>query len=315
MLARGSTISCMKIFLTGATGFVGKTLLQTLLKEGHAVIVSLRRPDEGARLAQTLQLTGDFQFVAGDVVSGQGLEKGMTGCNAVIHLVGIILEKGSNTFENVHHLGTRNVVEAAKKIGIRRFVQMSALGVRADGVADYQTSKWRGEEEVRHGGIPYCIMRPSLIFGHGGFVGEMTGVMRRAPLFRPVPGDGLPKFRPIAVEDVALCFTRALSTEAAINQTIDLGGADELTLNQVLNEIAMAAGITKPAVNIPMSLMKLGARLAQLLPTPPVTVGQLRMLEEGSTCDIGPMRRIFNFTPKGFSGWGAEQANVSRPGR
>jgi len=301
----------MRIFLTGATGFVGKTLLQRLLKEGHAVTALLRRPDEGARLAQSLPLKGDFQYVAGDVVSGQGLEKAMESCHAVIHLVGIIVEKGSNTFESVHHLGTRNVVEAAKKTGIKRFVQMSALGVRADGVAEYQRSKWRGEEEVRHNGIPYCILRPSLIFGHGGFVDEMTGVMRQTPFFRPVPGDGLAKFRPITVDDVALCSTRALTTEAATGQTIDLGGSDELTLNQVLNEIAIAADIRKPAVNIPMSLMKMGARFAQLLPTPPVTVGQLRMLEEGSTCDIGPMQRIFNFTPEGFSGWGARTAQLS----
>jgi uncharacterized protein YbjT (DUF2867 family) len=301
----------MKIFLTGATGFVGKTLLQRLLREGHAVRATLR--GRGARLLPAFHRDGDFQYVFGDVVSGQGLEKGMEGCDAVIHLAGIIIEKGSNTFENMHHLGARNVVEAAKNTGIKRFVQMSALGVRADGVAEYQTSKWRGEEEVRHSGISHCILRPSLIFGQGGFVDEMARVMRRAPLFRPVPGDGLPRFRPIAVEDVALCFTRALSTEAATGQTLDLGGADELTLNQVLNEIAIAAGIKKPAVNIPMPLMKLGARLAQLLPLPPVTVGQLRMLEEGSTCDIGPMLRVFNFTPEGFRGWGALQTGVSSP--
>jgi uncharacterized protein YbjT (DUF2867 family) len=298
----------MKIFLTGATGFVGKTLLQRLLKEGHSVRAALRGNGTDARFVQSSHREGDLQYVSGDVVSGQGLEKGMEGCDAVIHLAGIIVEKGSNTFEKVHYLGTRNVVEAAKKNGVKKFVQMSALGVRADGVAEYQTSKWRGEEEVRHSGIPYCILRPSLIFGNGAFVNEMIGVMRRAPLFRPVPGDGLAKFRPISNDDVALCCARALTTEAASGQTIDLGGADELTLNQVLSEIAMSAGIRKPAVNIPMPLMKLAARFAEFLPTPPITVGQLRMLEEGSSCDTESMERVFNFKPEGFSGWGARVA-------
>jgi uncharacterized protein YbjT (DUF2867 family) len=299
----------MKIFLTGATGFVGKTLLQRLLKEGHAVRASLRGLGHGARLVQSFHNIGDFRWIFGDVVSGQGLDTEMEECDAVIHLVGIIVEKGSNTFENVHHLGTRHVVEAAKKTGIKRFVQMSAVGVRPDGVSDYQTSKWRGEEEVRRSGIPFCILRPSLIFGQGGFVEEMAGVMKRSPLFRPVPGDGRPKFRPISVADVALCFTLALTTDAATGQTIDLGGADELTLNQVLGEIATYAGVTKPAVHIPMPLMKIGARLAQLLPAPPVTVGQLRMLEEGSTCDIEPMKQIFKIGPEGFSGWGSRVFN------
>jgi NADH dehydrogenase len=210
----------------------------------------------------------------------------------------------------VHHIGTRNVVEAAKRSGIKRFIQMSALGVRKDGVAAYQTSKWQGEEEVRHSGIPYCILRPSLIFGLGdGFVTQMTQAMRLAPIFRPVPGDGKPKYRPIFIDDVTACFVRALTAEEATNQTVDMGGADELSLNDVLAEIARCAGVKKPAVHIPLPLMFAGAAVAQtLLHNPPVTVDQLRMLREGSTCDIQPMMRIFGITPRGFQGHGKDQA-------
>lgn len=291
----------MRVFLTGASGFVGKNMLTRLMDEGHAVRALVREVPKAR--------SGEFakaELIAGDVVEGTGLEQGMQGCDAVIHLVGIIVEKGTNTFERVHHLGTRNVVEAAKRTGIKRFVQMSALGVRADGVAPYQTTKWKGEEEVRNSGIPFCILRPSLIFGQGdGFVTQMIQTMRSAPLFRPVPGDGKPKFRPIAVEDVTTCFLRALTYEAATNQTVDLGGADELTLNEVLAEIARCAGVRKPAVHIPMPLMMAGAKVVQkLLKNPPVTVDQLRMLLEGSTCDIGPMKRIFGVNPRGFKGCG-----------
>ncbi len=129
----------MKVFLTGATGFVGKHVLERLLVEGHAVRAGLRGlPGQSARVVARTQHVGrkdDFQWVHGDVVEGSRLEEGMQGCDAVIHLVGIIVEKGTNTFERVHHLGTRNVVEAAKRTGIKSFVQMSALGVRAAGVA------------------------------------------------------------------------------------------------------------------------------------------------------------------------------------
>ena len=293
----------MKVFLTGATGFVGKHMLERLLVEGHAVRALVRDPQK-VNLAEH----GNVDLVAGDVVEGTRLEEGMQGCDAVIHLVGIIVEKGTNTFERVHHLGTLNVVEAAKRMGIKRFVQMSALGVRSDGVAPYQITKWKGEEEVRQSGIPFCILRPSLIFGEGdGFVTQMVATMRSAPLFRPVPGDGTPRFRPIAVEDVTTCFARALTYEAATNQTVDLGGPDELTLNEVLAEIARCAGVRKPAVHIPMPLMMAGATVAQrLLKNPPVTVDQLRMLQEGSTCDIEPMKRIFGINPRGFRGCGRQ---------
>jgi NADH dehydrogenase len=125
--------------------------------------------------------------------------------------------------------------------------------------------------------------------------------MRKAPFFRPVPGDGKPLFRPVFVEDVAACFSQALTNPAATNQAVELGGGEELSLNAVLEEIAKCAGIRKPAVHIPLPLMFAGAALAQtLLPHPPVTVGQLRMLREGSTCDIVPMKRIFGLEPREF---------------
>ncbi len=289
----------MRVFLTGATGFVGRHMLKRLLAEGHAVRALVRSPEE-------LAAVHGVEAFPGDVVAGQGLDAAMQGCAAVIHLVGIIVEKGSNTFENVHHIATRNVVEAARRNGIQRLVHMSALGARPNGVAAYQTSKWKGEEEVRKSGIPYCILRPSLIFGQGdGFVTQMMDMMKKAPLFRPVPGDGNPKFRPIHVDDVTFCFVRALTLEQATNQTVELGGADELTLNQVLDEIARCAGVRKRAVHVPMPLMFAGAKIAEtILPNPPVTVDQLRMLQEGSTCDIGPMTRIFQFTPRDFQGCG-----------
>src|SRR5215472_1414446 len=229
----------MQVFLTGFTGFVGQHMLKRLLGEGLIVRGLLRSSgDQKARLVAFSDMPPgwqrNFSVAHGDVVTGAGLNQGMQGCDAAIHLVGIIVEKGKNTFEAVHHIGTRNVVEAAKRAAIKRFVQMSALGARADGPAAYQTSKWRGEEEVRKSGIPYCILRPSLIFGPGdGFVTQMMETMRSAPLFRPVPGSGQPKFRPVFIGDVTACFAQALTAEAATNRTIALGGADELSLNQV----------------------------------------------------------------------------------
>ena len=287
----------MRVFLTGATGFVGGHVLKRLVAESHAVRALIRDP------AQTKLPAGNLtEIVRGDVVEGSGLDEGMQGCEAVIHLVGIITETRKNTFENVHHIGTRNVVESAKRNGISRFVQMSALSVRADGVSEYQTSKWKGEEEVRQSGISYCILRPSLIFGPGsGFVRQMLDIMRKAPIFRPVPGSGKPRFRPVHVEDVAACFVQTLSNPKVINKTVELGGKDELSLNEVLQTIADAAGIRKPAVQVPMPFMFVGAAMAQtFLPHPPVTMGQLKMLKEGSTCDIGPMIAAFGIQPVGF---------------
>jgi uncharacterized protein YbjT (DUF2867 family) len=286
----------MKVFLTGGSGFVGGHLLRRLTADGHTIRALMR-----AGGVKPPSLPG-VEIVTGDVVENAGPDEGMRGCDAVIHLVGIIAETHGATFERVHHRGTRNVAEAAKRNGIGRFIQMSALGARADGVSEYQTSKWKGEEAVRGSGIPFCILRPSLIFGPGdGFVTQMVDIMRKAALVRPVPGDGRPKFRPIFIDDLTACFSKALTASEATGNTIELGGSEELTLDEVLAEIAAWAGVRKPAMHVPMPIMMMAAAVAQsILPKPPVTIGQLRMLREGSTCDPQPMMRIFALQPRGF---------------
>ncbi len=140
-------------------------MLQRLVSERHNVHALVRDPGKAAKAG----LIG-VEYLAGDVVSGAGIDAAMQGCDAVVHLVGIIMEKktgekGSNTFDAVHHIGTRNLVEAAKRNGIKRFVQMSALGVRVDGVAAYQTSKWLAKKKFARAGsrFAFCGHRSSLV--------------------------------------------------------------------------------------------------------------------------------------------------------
>jgi uncharacterized protein YbjT (DUF2867 family) len=226
----------------------------------------------------------------------------MPGCDAVINLVGIIMEVRGATFEKVHFEGTRNVLAAARKNGIKRLVQMSALGAREHGVSGYQTTKWRAEEAIRTSGIPHVILRPSIIFGpRDGFVSQMVDVMKSAPLVRPVVGTGQYPFRPIYVDDVVECFAQSLTSERALGQAIDLVGPKTIPLEQILDTIADCVGIRKMAVKIPFPIMYMNAAILGLvLPHPPVTTDQLRMLKEGSTADSAPMLETFNVNPVGF---------------
>lgn len=280
----------MKVLLTGVTGFVGSHILPRLVAEGHSVHAVLRDAAKQAR-----PTGASVTFIAGDVVSGAGLDEAVAGCEAIIHLVGIIMEGRGATFEKVHHEGTQNVLTAAKKAGVKRFVQMSALGASPNGVSKYQTSKWRAEEEVRLSGIPHTILRPSIIFGpRDGFVTQMVQVMKAAPIIRPVVGTGKYPFRPIYIDDVVDCFVQALTVPAATGKTIEVGGPDELSLEQMLDTIAQCIGLQKPAVHIPFRLMYANAAILQrILPKPPVTTDQLRMLQQGSTCDITTMLQTF----------------------
>src|SRR5258708_19689546 len=120
-------------------------MLRRLLAEGHDVRALVRSPEKAAHLAAS-----GVELVNGDVIEGSGLGEGLKGCDAAIHLVGIIVENGNATFEQVHHHGTRNVAEAASRNGIRRFVQMSALGVRPNSIPAYQPTHWTPHNLLRH---------------------------------------------------------------------------------------------------------------------------------------------------------------------
>lgn len=286
----------MKVFLTGASGFVGRHLLRRLLCDGHHVRALVHRSG-GLSHGEA----GQLEEVNGDI-NAPDIANAMAGCDAVINLVGIIYERGSSTFEAIHHQGTRNLVTAAKTSGVQRFVQMSALGARPANASAYHTTKFAAEEEIRNSGISWIVLRPSLIFGPGSaFVAQMLDVMKGAPFIRPVPGTGEYRFRPVHVDDVAECFAQSLTSHSAVNQTVELVGGDELSLNEINAEIAASAGIRKTPVHIPIPLMKMAAAFFSLLPIkPPVTSTQIRMLEEGSTADLEPMKRIFRIEPIGF---------------
>ena len=296
----------MHVFLTGATGFVGNHLLERLLREGHTVTALVRDP--ASRQAKALSETsavhaGKLRLVSGNVVDGSGLMEGVLGCDSVIHLVGIISEFDGDTFELIHVRGTQNVVRSAKHAGVGRFIQMSAIGARPNGISEYQTSKFLAEEAVRSSGIPFVVLRPSIIFGPGSeFVNQMVQLMRAAPFIRPVVGSGQSRFRPIYVRDVARCFVDSLTSEVAKGRTIDLVGGEELTFEETLERIAECIGVRKRTVHIPIPLMKVAAQIFSFLPVrPPVTRDQLAMLEEGSTADEKEMLQVFGFQPISFT--------------
>jgi len=285
----------MKVFLTGGSGFVGSHLLRRLLSDGHQVRALVRR--RGVLCSHS----GMLEELPADLASTD-LSQSLSGCDVVINLVGIIYEQGRSTFEAVHHIGTRNLVAAARGSGVRRFVQMSALGARASNASRYHTTKFAAEEEVRNSGIPEVILRPSLIFGPGSaFVKQMISLIGAVPFIRPVAGTGEYRFRPIHVSDVVECFAQSLTNPMAANNTIELVGGEELTLNELTGTLAECLKVHKVPVHIPMPLMRAAAAVFSVLPIkPPVTPIQLRMLEEGSTADSERMKEIFDIEPIRF---------------
>jgi len=285
----------MKIFIAGGTGFVGGHLRRELLARGHELrILVHKRGADGEN---------GVEQVEGDVTSGANLVQGLNGCDAAINLVGIIREFPSRgaTFERLHVQATTNLLAAANRAGVGRYLQMSALGTRPDAVSSYHKTKFRAEELVRGSDLSWTIMRPSLIYGpKDAFINMLAGQLRLAPVM-PIIGDGRYRLQPIHADDVARCFAMALEMAETIGKTYELCGNDRLRYVDLLDLVADAMGkSTPPKPQAPLCLMKLVIPVMQRLPWFPITMDQLQMLIEESICD-GEWKRTFGFEPRGFS--------------
>ena len=281
----------MRIFVTGGTGFVGKHLCRELLARGHSLKLLVHRR-VGVPENNVLQ-------VEGDVLSTDSILSAMSGCDAVIHLVGIIREFPSKgiTFQKLHYEATANVVDMAVRAGIHRYLHMSALGVRPGAVSAYHRSKYEAEQHVRTSPLRFTLFRPSVIFGpEDAFINQLASLVRILPAV-PVIGDGKYRMQPIHADDVARCFAMALEDDATVGNTYGLCGPDRMSYNELLDLIGRVLGRTKVAkIHSPLSLMQLVVPMLQKIPVFPLTKDQLTMLLEESICD-GAWRETFPFEP------------------
>lgn len=284
----------MKVFIAGGTGFVGGHLRQALLERGHQIRLLSHR--SGGKTEAGVEV------VPGDVTNLNSFRDAVSGCDATINLVGIIREepKRDITFERLHVQATINVLSAAKHAGVKRHLQMSALGTQADSSAAYFRTKYLAEREVRRSGLDFTIFRPSIVYGPDDmFVNMLAKLIRILPVM-PVIGDGTYQLQPISVDDVVRCFAEALEKPETIGETYELCGPDRLTYNTLLDSIAhvMKHGKVRK-MHSPLRLMQKVVPIIEHLPFAPITSDQLTMLVQGNTCD-GSWRKTFQFEPTGF---------------
>jgi NADH dehydrogenase len=288
----------MKVLVTGGTGFVGREVVRQLREAGHEVRLLPRAANAVGPPSRLVEAPASGT-PAGTVAGGDACATSMAVCDAVIHLVGIISEAGSQTFENVHTRLTETMVRAAKQAGVRRFVHMSALGTRANAVARYHQTKWAAEEIVRASGLDWTIFRPSIIYGpDDGFVNLFARVARFSPVV-PLVGGGHSKFQLISVNNVARCFVAALMEPQAIGRTFDLCGDEVLTLRQIVDAVLAATVRRRWKLPLPFGVANFQAAAAEILFTkllgrpPPLNRDQLLMLREDNVGDGRDANALF----------------------
>jgi NADH dehydrogenase len=293
----------LRVFVTGAAGFLGRGVVDALLRAGHEVIGLVRK--------ETTSEIGALRYVAGSVTdsSTDSLAGLMEGCDAVVHLVGIISEDHGRgqSFERIHVTGTANILDATKRIApqIARFVYISAVGAAPDALAEYSRTKAAAENLVQHSGLPWTIFRPSLIFGPGAqFLDQIEQLLTKPPLspfalpFVPVPGDGQNRFQPVYIGDMTRVIVASLTAPVTANRLYEIGGADEVTFDELIAAVGERIGVHKSILHVPLPLMFAGAAvLESLLPRPPITTDQLLNLKSDNTCDNNPVKEAFGLRP------------------
>lgn len=273
----------MKVLVTGSSGFIGSHLIRFLAAEGHEVRALARRAATPAP---------GVEEVVGDV------REAVIGCDAVVHLVAIIVERGDQTFMSVNVGGTEGVIDAMTSAGIRRLVHVSALGAGPDERFGYLRSKWIAEEAVRRSGLDATILRPSVVFGPGaGFFRPIVWSLRWMPVY-PMVNQGVTPLQPIFVEDLCRCIDACLRDDSHIGQTYELGGPEVITFGGLVDLTARTLGKRRRKVNVPTWTARPFALVNRLVRDPIVTSEQLDMVVLDNTCETDGVKRTFGFEPR-----------------
>jgi uncharacterized protein YbjT (DUF2867 family) len=284
----------MKIALVGATGFVGSHLVPQLVASRHEVIAISRN---GRRLAEW----GDAVEARAADVTTHDLDVALAGADGVVHLAAIPRETGGRRFESVNVRGVERMVEAAEHLGVRRFVQLSVLGVADDTKLAYLFSRWRGEEAVRRSSLDWVVIRPSLMFGTGdGFFNLVKTTLRWwSPGIVAIPGAGDARFQPLSVDDLAIAVEKSL-TEASRSRTVyQLGGPDWLTYTEIVDAVMASTGMRRLKLNVPVPLIgALTAVTDRVLPIFPVSHDQISSLQRPNFTDLDAFERAFGVKPR-----------------
>lgn len=261
----------------GGSGFVGRYLIRDLARAGWRIRIAVRRP----AFAEFLRPAGDvgqIAIVAADVRDAGSVTRAVAGAQAVVNLVGILAEHGGQRFRSVQAEGAATVARAAADAGVRKLVQVSAIGADPDSPSAYGRSKAAGEAGVREAFPDAVILRPSIIFGaEDEFFNRFARLARYLPVMPLI--EGATRFQPVYVGDVAQAVAVALEDDrAVVGKIYELGGPRVASFEDLLAQMMAEIGVRRPFLRVPRSLAGLAARFAQFLPGPPLTPDHLAML-------------------------------------
>ena len=277
------------VFVTGASGFVGRRLLPALVRGGRLVTALDRSGELGAAGATT-----GVTICQGDLLSPETYVDALRSCGVVVHLAAATGKASANEHHRVNALGTDALIDACRRAGVPRVLFVSSIAVSFGDQTGYHyaVAKASAEQTVRRSGLRVAIVRPTMVFGAGSPVETALSKLALLPLL-VVPGTGRVRVQPVHVDDLVQCLIEVIARDLFDGGTFEVGGPDVLTVEALLQAIRLGRGGTPGRVlRLPLALLRVPALVAEragLGAVFPVTAGQLASFCNDSTASSGPL--------------------------
>jgi len=283
------------LLLTGGTGFIGRMLLIQIESMGLEVR-SLIRPSQRT---PNLRRGVPHHAVLCSLMDLRGLRAALLGVETVIHLASNERLGLRRYLPEVEIEGTRNLLQATLEAGIRRFVFISHIGANLTSAYPVLRTKAIEEEYIRKSGVPYTILRPSLLYGaEDHFTTSIAKMLALAPVIFPLPGDGNTLIQPLSIRDFTTAITWTLDDLGTLDQSYDIGGPEFLTFRQVVELVMGVVKLRRVIVDFRPPYLRAGAWLMErILKEPPITTLWLDYLAVNRTTDLASMPRVFGLQP------------------
>lgn len=295
----------MRVLVTGATGFIGSHLVSTLLKKGHEVVVCVRNTAFARqRWPNAIAIKTEF---ATDVDAADWTPR-LDGVDIVINAVGIISENHEKRFEALHTRTPIALFQACESKGIRRVIQISALGANEKAFSAYHKSKYAADQYLRASNLDWAVVLPSVVHGPGSKSMDLFKAIASLPAV-PLIDSGQQLIQPIHIDDMKKAIVALVESTSTIRTDIEMVGPSPITMKNLYKSFRGWLGHNKAIhIRIPYQLAAYGARWVGRLSTSPISEESLRMLQQGNTSHVEPFVDRFGFTPRSI-----EQALADTP--
>ena len=262
----------------GASGQIGRNLIRSLTKNNIKVTALTRNIHQKGYILKTQANPGYLEIVEGSIFDFELIKKLFSNADLCVNLVGILFEKGKNTFTNIHVEFPKMISKLAYTYQLEKFVHLSALGIESAEDSIYAQSKLNGEKEILNNFKKSVIVRPSIVYSvNDNFTTQLMTLLGLLPIF-PIYYNGKTKFRPIHCSDLTNSITKIITDDIKEN-IIEFVGPEEMSFKDILEKLLNLIGKKRLLLPMPISLARASAHIFELLPRPPITNDQLKLLK------------------------------------